>query len=140
LVGPAHDARQISAMLRTPDTRLVARQWIIDNIPAGSGIAREQYSPPLHRSDGFRVLSRGFDLPDRSFDAYCAEGWTYFAVSSFNYEEILASTSEAYDMQRAWYTELRQRGRLLRRFDGEATGFHHPTIEVYSVYCPEGGG
>jgi len=138
LVGPVFDGFGVSAMLRSPDTRIVAREWILENIPAGSGIAREQYSPPLSRSDGFRVLSRGFDLPDRGFDTYCAEGFNYFAVSSFHYEEILETTSEDYAMARSWYAELPQRGRLLRRFPGESVGFHNPTIEVYLLFCSGG--
>ena len=51
---------------------------------------------------------------------------------------ILEDSSELFEKPRRWYVRLHRRSLLLRRFPGETLGFHHPTIEIYRLYCPSG--
>ena len=138
LAAPTLASVRIGVLLSRSDTRITAMEWILDNVPAGSGVVREHYSPPLKDRDGFRVLNQGFRVTTRSLDSYCAAGFTYFALSSFHFAGIREDSSELFEQPQRWYVRLHRRSLLLRRFPGEAFGFHHPTIEIYRLYCPSG--
>jgi hypothetical protein len=134
----AHQAVTTTAALARRDTRLVARDWIVANLPAGAHLAREYYAPFFHSSDGFR-LSQPFSLTEHSFATYCGEGVEYLVLSSLNRERYFEDEGERFANERAWYDELERRSRAIERFEGqEILDLHHPTIEVRRLFCGAG--
>jgi len=138
VVPPAEQAFTSTAALARRDTRLVARDWILANLPAGAHLAREYYAPFFHSSDGFR-LSQPFSLTEHSFATYCAEGVEYLVLSSLNRERYFEDEGERFANERAWYDEVQRRSRVIERFAGqEILDLHHPTIEVRRLFCGAG--
>lgn len=137
LASPARDGVTVAAMLAETDTRLLARQWILEHLPRGARVAREFYAPPLLEEDGFEVLEEDFSLSDTPLRWYCDYDWPYLLISSRNYAPYFEDDDPRFAPQRRWYRQLRRRARLLKRFPGREAGEHHPTVEVYLLYCPD---
>ncbi len=73
-----------------PDTRVIARDWILKNIPAGSPLIYEEYGPPLTDYDPAVNANHSLVDPARDVTYMPAEllpenlaGYRYFALSSF---------------------------------------------------------
>jgi len=131
---PTTAALHSTRVLAQRDTRLVARDWILDNLAPGSRLAREFYSPPLHESDGFRLL-QPFALTDLSFAAYCADGVDYLILSSLNTNRYVADP-ERFHKELAWYDGLDPNTRLVHRVEGFGDlARHQPTIEIRRLFC-----
>ena len=85
-----------------PDTRTVAREWILDNIPRGTTIAREldapQFSPAEYHWDKTLWLS------ERTLTELREAGVLYLLTSSDTYSRFLAKPPE--DVARNWYERL----------------------------------
>lgn len=136
--GPAFAAASSTRSLARRDTRLVGRDWIIENLPPGSRLAREYYSPPFHTGDGFPV-SQPFSLTDHPLETYCNEGVEYLILSSLNADRYFADAGERFADERAWYDRLDGRTRVVQRIDGIGDlDLHHPTIEVRRLFCGSG--
>lgn len=121
-------------LLAQRDTRLLARDWAVENLPPGSRLAREFYAPPFRGADGFRLL-QPFSLTDLSFDAYCADGVDYLLLSSLNADRYRADPSRFAD-RLAWYDRLDAHTRLIHRVEGAGDLLrHHPTIDIRQLYC-----
>ena len=133
----AVDAVRSTSLLARRDTRLVARDWVIANVPPGTRLAREFYAPPFHQADGFRLM-QPFALTDHSFETYCDDDVSYLILSSLNADRY-ASDAVRFADERAWYRLLEERTRLVHRVDGmgDLPG-HHPTIEVRLLHCGRG--
>jgi 4-amino-4-deoxy-L-arabinose transferase-like glycosyltransferase len=132
--GDASSAR----LLAQRDTRLVARDWIIENLPPGSRLALESYAPPFHTGDGF-PMSQPFSLTDHPLETYCGDGVEYLLLSSLNAEHYFADDAERFADERAWYERLDSRTRVVARIDGIGDlDLHHPTIEVRRLFCGSG--
>lgn len=116
------------------DTRATAKQWIEANIPTGSKIALQWYSPPLATVDDpepdssrtyFTEVIDPFDANPQLYnlDAYRAKGFDYLVISSFVYR--LARVDALDNQQRTdFYRSLDTDARLLAEFkpvkgDGE---------------------
>ncbi|MFQ5742398.1 MAG: ArnT family glycosyltransferase [Acidobacteriota bacterium] len=135
LAVPGLEGINISRLLGRTDTRLVAREWILQHLPLGAGLAIEFYSPPFWDSDGFRVSKDSFSLTRRPLSWYCDQDYRYLLTSSLNYRRYLQDESARFRRQERWYRRLFRNARLIRRFEGEEYGFHHPTLEVYRLNC-----
>jgi 4-amino-4-deoxy-L-arabinose transferase-like glycosyltransferase len=70
-----------------PDTRTIAIDWIHANIPAGSSIAREVYTPQV--GPEYRV-QQTFYLADLSLDEYRRRGVRYLIASESAWARFLA--------------------------------------------------
>jgi 4-amino-4-deoxy-L-arabinose transferase-like glycosyltransferase len=135
---PAWHAVSTTRLLALRDTRLVARDWIIDNMPQGAHLAREYYAPSFHTSDGFAV-SQPFSLTEHSLETYCTENVQYLILSSLNSARYFESDTDRFAAQRAWYGRLDDRTRVVERFDGVGDlELHHPTIEIRRLFCGTG--
>lgn len=133
LVWPAastalHDVRDAR-----PSTRLLAREWIIDNLPAGARVTGEWYTAPLtgtsfHYSMPFSLFQ------SNTLDTYKTEGVQYVVASSDIYDryyaepELYATIVERYDVLFA--EELIQEFR-----PGITRG--GPTIRIYELNQPD---
>ncbi len=134
---PAWDAVTTTRLLRIPDTRLVAHDWSLENLPPSSVVAREYYAPLFHTSDGFRII-QPFTLTERSLKAYCVAGTEYLILSSLNAKRYFEDETERFADERAWYEELERGTRVAATFSGPEMELHHPTIEVRRLYCGDG--
>ncbi|MBV9600226.1 MAG: glycosyltransferase family 39 protein [Chloroflexi bacterium] len=140
-----YDVQQIA----TPPA-ILAREWILANLPRGTRLAVEGYGPPLAglayaNTDMFTLAEPG------GADDYGARGYRYLVVSSAVYDRYF-SEPHRYASQVAFYTDLFARGRLVAEFDSpvpapdlfariagaECTCALHPTrggptIRIYAI-------
>ncbi|HEY8869908.1 MAG TPA: glycosyltransferase family 39 protein [Candidatus Limnocylindrales bacterium] len=70
-------------LLREPDTRTIALDWIEANIPHGATIAREEYTPQIPNS-AYRVGFAGYLLAYEPLEWYRSAGFEYVVTSQFN--------------------------------------------------------
>jgi hypothetical protein len=84
-----------------PDTRTIARQWIDANLPDGSTIVREQYTPQPD-TDRYHV---GYllTLSEHDVSWYREQGFRYAVASDRQYYRYLAP---GYESEVAFYLEL----------------------------------
>lgn len=117
------DARQ----LRKPDTRSVAYDWILANLPHNVIVAREQYTPQL-APDQFR--SRNHDgLYQRSLAWYRDQHVEYLIASSAIYLRYLGNPARPFDG--AFYRALFAMPEVFR-VDAGATR-PGPTIRIFRL-------
>lgn len=117
-----------TAKLMHPDGREVSRQWIAANVPRGSRIAFESYSPyvdPAH----YPTLSMP-RIIDHDPDWYAENGFRYLVLSAGLYGRYFREPAR-YPSDVAKYERFFARFRLLRRFDDG--GYE---IRIYEVAPP----
>jgi len=103
-VYPAFQSIQYSVRSYNKSTRLIAREWIIENIPPGSKIALDYYTPPL--SDLDYELLEVFNLSsNKNLDFFYEEDFQYLVVSSGNYDRYI-SKQEFFPEDAGFYLEI----------------------------------
>lgn len=118
--------------LASPSTRVLAREWIIDNLPTGSQIAQEWYTAPLAGTD-FAVSSQ-FSLSKRPLDDYHSEGFHYLVVSSAIYGRYFAER-DRYQREVGFYETLFAEADLVQKFEPSNTRAG-PEIRIYGLDDP----
>ena len=74
--------------INLPDTRWVSIEWIKKNIPEGSTIGREHYTPPLEEyTDNYKVTFLGIVALPRKLEEI--EKLEYMILSSEDYDRFL---------------------------------------------------
>jgi hypothetical protein len=122
------DVRQAS-----PSTRILAREWIMENLPPDSRMAQEWYTAPLA---GTRIsLSEYVSLATLSLDDYRHDGFEYLMVSSAMYERYLDEPAR-YPDQVAFYETLFDEAHLLQQFEPSNTR-GGPIVRIYELEQPE---
>jgi len=122
------DLRQAS-----PSTRILAREWILRNLPTGSRITQEEYAAALVGTDF--VVSERFSLAvNRSVDDYYRDGYRYIVVSSAIYGRYLGLPNH-YPSEDAFYQTLFAEGHLLQQFK-PSTARGGPIIRIYELTPP----
>jgi tetratricopeptide (TPR) repeat protein len=122
-----------------PDNRTLARAYIAGNIPRGSAIVREEYTPDLDPAE-YLV----FDLPlsalyprstEPFYDFRWYEDFDYAVISNEVYLRYLNDPG-AYPVHVRFYRDLEANSTLVREFgDRSGTG---PTIKIYRIRKPPG--
>ncbi len=125
--SPARDIVQGNLRRSNPSTRVLARKWVAEHLPAGVVIARENYAIPLHGLP-FELLKVSH-LPDNSVEEYRAAGAEYFITTSLNYDRYL-NEPEIYPDEVDFYRSLFEQGTLLREFSRSSTVSGH-TVRIY---------
>jgi len=120
-----HDRR-----LAQPDTRTLALQWINANVPAGSRIAREEYTPQVS-ADRYRV-TYAWSLAFNGYASYVSQNTDYLVVSSNVYSRALHPPYVAGRSGPAFYQFVFNRLPLEAEFAGAAER-PGPTIRIYRV-------
>ncbi|MBI4318131.1 MAG: glycosyltransferase family 39 protein [Chloroflexi bacterium] len=111
-------------------TRVQAREWIVQNLPAKSRILQEWYAAALGGTD-FDVTERAVLAAGPTLDDYYREGYRYLVASNYMYSRVLLEP-ERYRAQAAFYDALFNEERLLKRFD-PAFDLGGPIIEIYEL-------
>lgn len=114
------------------NTRLLAGQWMANNLPAASKIAIEEYSIVLDDSDRFEILG-DFSLArvDWSRDEAYRYGIRYLVVSSEVYNRFF-NEADRYPVEVALYNALFSEEILLKEFSPAYTQ-RGPTIRIYQL-------
>jgi hypothetical protein len=111
-----------------PSTRLVARQWMVENLPVGAKIAEEWYTAPLDGTE-FAITEQFALATDCDLDDYKRAGYRYLVVSSAVYNRFLAEPAR-YGREVAFYKTLFSSAILLHMFEPMLHVDHRH--EVYS--------
>lgn len=133
------ETRRYLGVLRAPDTRQVATEWIDRNLPVGSRILVEgncEYGPCLHE-ERFRLFNRMMHLGERwdTLEACRRDGIEYYVAS----EIMIMHFQDDADPPYAIYEDLLmdERVSLVRTFEAytyTTTFFYfNPTIWVFRI-------
>lgn len=128
--GPA--ASYLSTGLRqgVPGTRVLAREWIERNVPAGTRIVADFYTAPLH--DTQIPADYHFALAsDGTIDQYRAAGYRYAMISDAIYLRFFGE-AKRYPREVKFYESLLRGGKLVQRFAPGAKG-RGPVISIYDL-------
>ena len=87
LVVPAAASAEITNAMRGPDTRQLARTWMLDHVPSGTTIAREVYTPQFGYRE-FRVRGSYF-LHQHTLEHYRTLGVRYLIASGRTYDRFV---------------------------------------------------
>ncbi len=111
---PLRTAMANNTRLLQPDGREAARQWIDANLPHGTRIALESYSPYLDRNKF--VIEGLFGIQDHPAEWYVANGFEYLVFSQGVYARYFADPAR-YEQEVSRYTELFNRFPQIARFN-----------------------
>ncbi len=126
IVPPLQRAIRFDVEVTRRDTGSYAREWIERNLPAGTHIALERFTPVL---DGSRyVLTRETKLVDRSVQSYRDDGVQYLVVASLAYDRF----GPEHNQTRS-YQKLFALCPLVAEFPGLPGQRPGPTIRVLQV-------
>lgn len=113
-----------------PSTLIIARQWIIDHLPAGSHIALDRYTAPLTGTD-FVVPKHRWLARNHTLEDFIGEDYRYIEVSSAMYDGYLAEP-DRYRAEADFYARLFAEGNLLQEFTPSATRDGY-VIRIYEL-------
>jgi hypothetical protein len=127
---PAYQVVMHNIRESRPSTRVQARLWALDNLPAGSAIAQEWYAAPLegapfHVTEQF-TLAQGGELED-----YVHEGYDYLIASSAMFDRYF-NEAQRYPKEIEFYERLFTQGELLQEFVPNRWQAG-PTIRIYQI-------
>jgi 4-amino-4-deoxy-L-arabinose transferase-like glycosyltransferase len=111
-----------------PDTRQQAAEWIVANLPSGSKLRMEQYTPVLPASRYANVTEQR-PIGAHSPDWYRQQGFNFLIASSYQYVDLSNSDPEA----AANYRLVAEQFELVREFKGNSRDYPGPTIKIYKV-------
>ena len=115
-----------------PDTRWVSIEWIKMNLPSGSIVGREPFTPPVEKYTG-KFNIRYFDIFDLAYlDYSVVKKLDYMILSFFSYGKFL-NNSHVYLEEAKAYKEFFKTHELVKEFipDGKTLG--GPRIRVYKI-------
>jgi 4-amino-4-deoxy-L-arabinose transferase-like glycosyltransferase len=113
-----------------PSTRVVARNWIINNLPPESRIAQEWYTAPLDDTV-FKTYIQFSLASDRNLKDYYLEGFEYLMVSSDIYDRYLEEP-ERYADEVNFYNTLFTESTFVKIFE-PSNFMGGPTIRIYKI-------
>lgn len=114
----------------SPSTRILAREWLLLNLPAGSWIVSEWYTAPLDGT-GFVLSEHNTLAVKHGPDDYYRDGYRYVVASSYMYDRFLREPGR-YPAEVNFYQTLFARYRLLKQFDPSITR-GGPIIRIYEL-------
>jgi len=120
-------------LLTQEGTRMEAKKWIEDNIPAGSKVALEFYSPPLSGKEYH--LDQPSSAGMNELNWYRKRKFEYIIMSSYMYDRYLTTEAEGLFYWRKNYVAIIENSELIKEF--EAPWFFlynpNPTIRIYKL-------
>ncbi|TAK23933.1 MAG: hypothetical protein EPO26_07630 [Chloroflexota bacterium] len=119
-----------SAALASEDVRTTALRWIEANVPPGSHLVREGYTP-LVPNGSIRVTDLWHAI-DRPVSWYDEAEVDYVVLGNFLHGRYLRDP-ERYPVQATAYRALIRRAERVRRFEGSMLGSWGGQIDVYRI-------
>jgi 4-amino-4-deoxy-L-arabinose transferase-like glycosyltransferase len=113
-------------LVMLPNTRWLAKVWIDENLPPGSRIAREFYTPPID-AERFDVVEVGYWGLIRTPQI---EQYDYLIASSDDFARFV-SYADRYPEQASAYHRIFGRYELIKTFAGDWRTSTGPEIRVY---------
>jgi 4-amino-4-deoxy-L-arabinose transferase-like glycosyltransferase len=102
LLPPVASSLAATAGLSRPDTRDLARAWMLEHVPPATVVGREIYTPQFAATEFTPAGS--FFLHELGLDAYRVNGARYMIASSWAYERFL--DKPATPIEDAFYRDL----------------------------------
>jgi len=134
LFSPALKVVRFNYILTKKDTRTVAKEWIKTNLPKGSRIALEMYTPPLSRSD-YRITYK-HSLSRVSLEWLANRKIEYIVVSDIMYARFTRYPHE-FPREASFYNFLNEKAVLIKSFEPKWNDYlidlHNPTIKIYKL-------
>jgi len=139
---PVYRTVQRDCLLSQTDVRTIALEWARANIPPGSKVAMEPYSPPLGTLPVEITVLKGVSrllggAAQHPPEWYQEKGFDYLVVSSGRYGRIF-SDPERYAKAVARYEAIFKAFPLTKEFVGPLMGTHGGVIRIYQVPPSEG--
>jgi len=128
--SPTIDAFQHTQAVSLPDTRVISQNWAIKNLPPGSTVGREHYTPPLEdHSDAFQVFPLGSFAVVKVLERVLEQD--YMIVSEADYGRYV-DEPERYPDEARRYEEFFDSHVLIHETTAslETNG---PTIRIYKL-------
>lgn len=114
-----------------PDTRWESIVWLQENLPVGTTVGREHYTPPLEDfADEFAVTYLGYNAVAARPDEVAK--FDYMIVSAGDYVRFVNSP-DTYPLEAAAYEAFFEENELIREFVADGTTLNGPTIRVYRI-------
>jgi 4-amino-4-deoxy-L-arabinose transferase-like glycosyltransferase len=110
------------------DTRIEAGAWITTNIPEGSKMRMERFTPYLP-ANRYKEVAEQRPIGGRTLDWYKEQGYDYLVASSYEYRDLIANDPQAAQNYRLIF----QQAQLVKEFPGDSNAHPGPTIRVYKV-------
>jgi len=134
-------------LLSHTDSRIFARQWIDENLPAGSRVLMPNLYHPNISQEKFRILLYNRDTINKkvlTYDALLANGINYFITASYfddRYftQEALAVFPSIASHYRTFCTSLEEHGQLVKEFPSNLVDKPGPTIRIFKISCNYSG-
>ena len=125
--------RSVAFILKqsNPSTRILAREWVLENLPPGSSIVQEKYTAPLDGTD-YVVHEESWNPANRTLDSYRRNGYHYVMINRDMFYNHFVADEERYREQVKFYRDLFSSGRLLQEFRPSTTR-DGPMIQVYEI-------
>ncbi len=118
-------------LINLPDTRVASLLWITKNLPPGSRIGREHYTPPVEKlTDDYEVVYLGYYGLARS--PAVIQTLDYVILSSTDYDRFISSP-EHYPREAELYQTFFAENRLVKEFVPDSVTLGGPTIRIYRV-------
>jgi 4-amino-4-deoxy-L-arabinose transferase-like glycosyltransferase len=156
LVGPVIHVLHNDRVLSRTDTRQLAKQWVIENVPKDQKVAFDLLGPPpFYNVNGalkgdpafaFRPLPHGSEvekfaqnLSPAVLDSFEAEGYCYVVSGSTQKGRVTKDPSKAPGAA-AYYNALDQRGEKVASFSPMRAGYALPkfNFDISYNYYPLG--
>lgn len=120
-----HDLKQLR-----PSTRISAREWLLENVPADSKIGQEWYAAALEGTT-FEVVNMWALGQDHEVATYYDEGFDYLVASSGMYDRFYAD-AERFSAQVQFYDSLNETAVLIQEIKPTNTR-SGPTLKIYQL-------
>ncbi len=130
-------------LLTHKDTRVIAKEWVGNNIAYGSKIGQDAYTCDL--ADEAYKITRKYSLSDVSLDYYVDNKFEYLIVSDTQYRRYMTYPLK-YPENVKFYTSLFSEGKLIKEIkpqnnlwpgpDERFSKYHihvSPTIKIYKI-------
>jgi len=131
LCMPAVAAVRYVNRITLPDTRWVSIEWIKRNIPEGSSIGREYYTPPIEEyTDSHEVVFLGTFAVARKLED--VERMDYMIVSAGDYDRFF-SAPDKYPQECRAYSTFFDAQELVHEFVPDMRTLGGPKVSIYKI-------
>jgi hypothetical protein len=111
-----------------PDTRRLAAEWVVAQVPVGAKIRLEQGGPILP-TDRYKNANEQRPIGAHPPDWYREQGFNYLVASSIQYDELSRNDPGAAEN----YRQVFEQFTLLKEFKESSKEYPGPTIRIYKV-------